>query len=114
MNTFGRGEDRVYVGRNEMDGATADRFAMLPWNYDEAMEMALCPDKAWCAYVQKVRAAVATLKLRYLVTPRASNGGAKALAAGLERETTEECFIWRGMPQNERGKVRAALEWRVL
>ncbi len=39
-NTHGHGADRVYVGRNQLDGATLDRFAMgrLSVDYDEALE----------------------------------------------------------------------------
>lgn len=109
MNTYGRGMDRIYVGRGELDGATVDRFAFLSWEYDEPLEMALCSDKAWCGYVQKVRAAVLKTELRYLVTPRASFGGAKALGAGMDRLTVEEAFIWKGMSQEERSKVNAAM-----
>jgi MoxR-like ATPase len=39
-NTHGHGADRVYVGRQQLDGATLDRFAMgrLEVDYDEEME----------------------------------------------------------------------------
>jgi MoxR-like ATPase len=39
-NTHGHGADRVYVGRQQLDGATLDRFAMgrLAVDYDEALE----------------------------------------------------------------------------
>ncbi len=39
-NTHGYGADRVYVGRNQLDGATLDRFAIgtIEVDYDETME----------------------------------------------------------------------------
>lgn len=40
-NTFGRGPDRQYVGRNILDAATLDRFATVEVTYDEALETAL-------------------------------------------------------------------------
>ncbi|QEG40411.1 AAA family ATPase [Roseimaritima ulvae] len=45
-NTFGRGADRLYVGRNELDDATLDRFRIgtVPMEYDADVEAALCPD----------------------------------------------------------------------
>jgi hypothetical protein len=40
-NTFGTGADRLYVGRNQLDAASLDRYAVLDWPYDEALEAAL-------------------------------------------------------------------------
>lgn len=45
-NTWGRGADRQYVGRNELDESTLDRFRIgtVPMDYDEKLERQLCPD----------------------------------------------------------------------
>lgn len=45
-NTMGRGADRQYVGRNELDESTLDRFriGIVPMDYDAELERALCPD----------------------------------------------------------------------
>jgi hypothetical protein len=40
-NTYGNGASRQYVGRNQLDAATLDRYATLEWNYDEALEAAI-------------------------------------------------------------------------
>lgn len=37
-NTFGNGANRMYVGRNQLDAATLDRFAVLVWDVDEKLE----------------------------------------------------------------------------
>jgi len=37
-NTYGQGADREYVGRQQLDAATLDRFAVLDWEYDTALE----------------------------------------------------------------------------
>lgn len=39
-NTIGQGADRQYVGRNQIDAATLDRFVNLVWEYDPAIEAA--------------------------------------------------------------------------
>jgi len=46
MNTFGHGADRLYVGRNQLDAATLDRFvgATIEMDYDRALERKLCPE----------------------------------------------------------------------
>jgi energy-coupling factor transporter ATP-binding protein EcfA2 len=37
-NTFGHGADRVYAGRNQLDGATLDRFVVVEMDYDRGIE----------------------------------------------------------------------------
>jgi MoxR-like ATPase len=60
-NTFGHGADRQYVGRNELDESTLDRFRIgtVPMDYDEALERQLCPEPALynrlAGYREKVR-----------------------------------------------------------
>ena len=43
-NTYGRGADRVFVGRNQQDGAALDRFVVLNWDIDEDLESHLFGD----------------------------------------------------------------------
>lgn len=45
-NTWGRGADRQYVGRNELDESTLDRFRIgcVPMDYSVELEAQLCPD----------------------------------------------------------------------
>jgi midasin (ATPase involved in ribosome maturation) len=45
-NTIGTGADRLYPGRNKLDGSTLDRFAIgkVFMDYDEQVEKELCPD----------------------------------------------------------------------
>ena len=40
-NTFGYGADNSYVGRNTLDAASLDRFAMVAVDYDEDIEMSV-------------------------------------------------------------------------
>lgn len=42
-NTWGNGADRQYVGRNQQDSAFTERFVQIAMDYDEALEIALCP-----------------------------------------------------------------------
>lgn len=37
-NTFGTGADPIYSGRNQLDGATLDRFIVVEMTYDQALE----------------------------------------------------------------------------
>jgi cobaltochelatase CobS len=41
-NTIGQGADRQYVGRQQVDAATLDRFAFLQWDYDPSLISSIC------------------------------------------------------------------------
>jgi cobaltochelatase CobS len=107
-NTFGKGADRVYVGRNQLDAASLDRFCMLTCDYDEKLEFAISGNDSWTRKVQKIRAAVNTLKIRHVVSPRASINGAKILASGdSEKEALEET-VWKGLDMDSVNKIKHA------
>lgn len=107
-NTFGTGANREYVGRNQLDAATLDRFAVIEWGYDNALEDSLCDNKVWLAYVRKCRANAETHKVRTVISPRASILGAQLLAQGLKEKDVQEMLIFKGMNATERGKLIGA------
>jgi MoxR-like ATPase len=108
-NTFGRGADRQYVGRNQLDAATLDRFVVMEVDYDEQLEKQIAGDAEWVKRVQAVRAAVTVEKVRHIVSPRASIMGAKMLAAGMERSVVEEACIWKGLDAGNRARVASRM-----
>lgn len=93
-NTFGRGADRTYVGRNALDAATLDRFTVLHIGYDEALETNLClaigkardvaetDVKDWLTKVREWRTLAETARLNAVISPRTSMSGVKYLAHG--------------------------------
>lgn len=109
-NTYGLGADRQYVGRNQLDAASLDRFVFLEMPYDEKLESLLAGNDEWTRYVQRVRKAVATLKMRHVVSPRASIQGATLLAAGLSRDNVEQMTLWRNLSAGDVAKVKQAIE----
>lgn len=100
-NTFLGGATFEYVGRNKQDAAFTDRFASLTWDIDEALEMALCPNKNWCLHVQRLRANAAKKSLKVIISPRASIFGAKLLDQGLSWEFAENSTIRKGMTADQ-------------
>lgn len=126
MNTYGTGASRVYVGRNQMDGATLDRYAFIEWPYDEGLEAhtigvtAKSPKfdmseggtmkpKEWLEYVQKVRAACDKLAIRQIVSPRASQYGATLFASKVGRVHVENMVLWKGIETATKQKIVGAL-----
>ena len=131
-NTYGRGADRQYVGRYQQDAAVIDRFAILDWGYDPALEAAIIglPKPAgspspvtvkpiesladaqreaarWLERVTAIRAKVEAAKVRHIVSPRATVTGAKLLAAGWPWAEVEEAVLWKGLDTDSRAKLSA-------
>jgi DNA polymerase III delta prime subunit len=121
-NTYGQGASRQYVGRNQLDAATLDRFAVLDWPVDEGLEAVMIglPAPAsgldvgwggtldpagWLARVRAVRASVEREQIRAVVSPRATLAGVALLGAGVGRHWVEEMVLWRGMPSDARTRV---------
>lgn len=71
-NTFGTGADVNYVGRNQLDSATLDRFALVFFDYDEQVEEAIAEDKDIFDFVTAFREEVAQEELPFIVSMRAT------------------------------------------
>lgn len=96
-NTFGTGADRQYVGRNQLDAATLDRFITLNWEIDETLEHELAKNYEWVNYVQKARKAASKIGERHIISPRASMQGADLLRIGIDRKEVEKDVLWKGL-----------------
>jgi len=108
-NTYGQGASREYVGRNQLDAASLDRFVFILWDYDEDLEARLAANPEWVAFVQRVRRAVENLKIRAVISPRASIYGSRLLSSGVARESVENLTIWKGMDSATIAKIRAVI-----
>lgn len=107
-NTFGTGADRVYVGRNELDAASLDRFATIDVDYDLDLErMFASGADRWLERVWKVRKIVNEKKIRHVVSSRAIAMGAAALSIGIEWSDVEEIYLFKGMSTKDRAKINA-------
>lgn len=104
-NTYGRGADRQYVGRNQLDAATLDRFVVIDFDYDEDLERELANNDKWVKRVQTIRKKAFDLKLRIVISPRASIYGAKLLQAGFIQSEVEEMTIFKGVSDEIRSKL---------
>lgn len=90
-NTFGLGASRQYVGRNQLDAATLDRFTVLTWDIDHDLEESLAVGwwgKPWLEVVRFVRQHVQEQELRIVVSPRATQRGSLLLESGMDFNNT--------------------------
>ena len=109
-NTYGNGASRQYVGRNQLDAATLDRFATLDWNIDDRIEAALAgtseAGKKWLRVVRAVRTKVLDeLELRVVISPRATQRGALALEAGLPFDDVLKIALTGNIPASSQKEV---------
>lgn len=69
-NTWGKGADLQYVGRNALDGATLDRFDNIFFDYDKNLEQALYPNDEVLQFMWAFRNAVYQSKVPHIVSTR--------------------------------------------
>jgi cobaltochelatase CobS len=107
-NTFGTGADRQYVGRNQLDESTLDRFRIgqIEMDYDAEIEAALCPDDALRSWLLQIRAKVRECKIRRLVSMRFLRDAYVMAQAGDSREEIEEA-LFAGWTRDEMNKVKS-------
>lgn len=104
-NTYGNGASREYVGRNQLDGATLDRYAFIDWQYDNKLEMEIAINKPWCALVQHVREQCSIQGIKIIVSPRATLMGEQLLKKGLTRKKVIDMVIIKGANKDMRVKL---------
>jgi|GEM_PF-1167008 len=111
-NTYGAGRDRQYVGRNQLDAASRDRFVTIAMDYDPSLEKTLAGtdqlSTAWVAYIQAVRASARLLKILHVVSPRATLQGLALLRAGEALADVIDSVVWRGLEQEQTSKIANA------
>jgi cobaltochelatase CobS len=94
-NTYGHGASRQYVGRNQLDAASLDRFTFFPMDYDEKLERALSTSKAWLGHVWAVRKRARDNSLRHIVSTRAIIHGEALLRTGMHHEVVSQAVLYR-------------------
>jgi len=111
-NTGGQGGNKLYL-RNQLDGATLDRFAFMEIEYDETLERSLALNVYedagnWVDFVQRARANVEKAGLAVIISPRASIDGAKLLKAGVPMERVKEAMVYKALPEDTRAVINRA------
>lgn len=117
-NTFGNGADMIYVGRNQLDGATLDRFAVVEFNYDENIERQLCEDGDLYDFIIAVRRAIERRNLRFIVSMRAMINASKMLKAGIDKDIIVKTCITKSMTRDDintiKNEINISNDWTRL
>lgn len=112
-NTYGNGADRLYVGRNQLDAASLDRFYLITMDYDEELEKSLYGSSSWVNYVQSARRACRQLNLRHVVSMRAIEHGIKMQGSGVPRGDIERAVLWKHLPGEDVRKVKEQMRLQM-
>ncbi len=107
-NTWGNGADRVYVGRNQLDQSTVDRFraTRVAVDYDTAMECEI-GHKELADWAQRVRAKCSELGLRRVVSTRWIADASSLVAQGVYDVATAKAGLLMDWTKDELSKIGA-------
>lgn len=108
-NTSGLGATAEFTGRMKIDMATLDRFTVMQWPIDEAIETALASNKQWLRTVLYVRKAVSDKGIKGVcITPRATIDGCALLNAGLDMDDVKSMVLRKAMSPEQWAMVAPA------
>lgn len=100
-NTYGTGASMEYVGRNQLDGATLNRFAMLEVDYDKRIEDGVCPDKDIAEFCRNFRKICNKNGVHHIVSYREMSRMYKMIVtAGLEKEIAIRSCLTKGLEKD--------------
>ena len=105
-NTFGNGANRMYVGRNQLDESTLDRFRIgqVVMDYDQELEKSILSDSDLLARLWSIRLKAADCQLRRVVSTRFMAKAATMQAAGWTSKKIIGQLVC-GWTQDERSKA---------
>jgi hypothetical protein len=109
-NTYGTGADMQYVGRNKLDMATLNRFAVMHWTIDLELESLLTSDKLWLKVVRTARTIATDVADDILIGMRNSLQGDKLLQAGLSVEDVFSMVITKGLDRDTTQQLNKAIK----
>jgi cobaltochelatase CobS len=119
-NTNGGGATRDYCGRNQLDGATLDRFTIFTCDYDPSLTerlinaLDLAPENRaraieFARIVQDYREAMTAEGLRGVLSPRAALNGARLIVAGFsKREMIDALILQKFASAEDRTRLNKA------
>lgn len=99
-NTTGHGADYEYVGRNQLDAASLDRFAVVQIGYSETIENSVAGDTELAQFCRDFRESAKNAGVQVIVSYRAIGRLAKMLQLLTVREALETCLI-KGMEKDD-------------
>lgn len=105
-NTFGLGADYDYVGRNQLDAASLDRFGLVPVDYDPRIEESCANgDMDLLSFCRKFRSATKKAGIRTVVSYRAISRIAK-LSGSIETDKLLDSCLIKSLGKDDLNAIR--------
>jgi len=104
-NTYGSGGDEIYV-RNQLDGATLNRFAVVYVDYSFAIEQGLTEDQELLQFIRAFRQACVKSDIQRVVSYRDITRIEKLRHSPLSLETVMEISLLKGIGTDELRSVK--------
>lgn len=108
-NTYGTGADTKFIGRNQLDEATLDRFITIEWEIDEVLERIITGNDQWLNKIKSLRDRVKNSNYNFLVSPRVSIYGSRLIEAGFTMKQAAEMTILKGKDADSKNFINGAL-----
>ncbi len=109
-NTWGKGADLQYVGRNALDGASLDRFDNVFFDYDRKLERGLYPSEQVLEFMWSFRDAVENIKIPHIVSTRGIGKVYKKEINGITIETILRVNVIRNLSQDDLNIILGNME----
>lgn len=120
-NTFGKGGDRTYVGRNALDAATLDRFSVFEIDYDDKLEENLARSwgkelgldakktSDWLLMIRGLRKKAEEKNIRAILSTRSIISGIKLISTGMPEKDVIMATIGNGFKKSDFDELLGAL-----
>lgn len=108
-NTTGHGADFEYVGRNQLDGASLDRFAIVKIGYSEAIENSVANDIELADFCRAYRKSAEKAGVQVIVSYRAIGRLAKMLQLLSVEEALDTCLV-KGLDKDDIHMISNGIE----
>lgn len=107
-NTVGHGADFEYVGRNQLDGASLDRFAVVKIDYSVQIENSVAMDIELADFCRDFRKAANKAGVQVIISYRGIERLAKMMQLLSINEALETCLI-KGMDKDDVHMIEQAM-----
>lgn len=99
-NTMGTGANAEYTGRNRLDAATLDRFAIIEFDYDSDIEKQLASTPELYNFIVDLRTTAGMMDIKYVVSMRATINASK-LDGIMSKSEIIKAVILKGLPMDD-------------
>ncbi len=100
-NTTGRGATAKYVGRNKLDSATLDRFAVIQYELDEDVELSMCGgDKVFHKAIKAMRDECSLNYEDFMISQRSSSRLYNLIINDFDVDEALEIAVFKGVDED--------------